>query len=135
MARQKTMFRFGALLLIGFVLSGMYLRWFVKPALGEDMAHRMMAKANHLYLLFISLLIMTASRIDVSGQAAWMRRATAAGKALLCLSGLLLAVAVFTDHSAGTGERVATHYGCYTAFAAGLALAAGAFGRRGDQAV
>lgn len=134
MARKKPLFYFGAALLAGFVLSGLYLKFFVKPALGDDLAHRMMARANHLYLLFISLLIMTASQIDAGGRAAWIRRATAWGKGLLCLSGLLLAIAVFTDHAGGTRDRVATRYGCYSALAGGLALAACVFGRNGGTA-
>ncbi|MBW8887115.1 MAG: hypothetical protein JF616_05075 [Fibrobacteres bacterium] len=135
MNRKNGMFYLGLFLLIGFVFTGMYLRYHVKPALGDDIAHRMMARANHLYLLFISLLIMTASQIDVTSRAAWIRRTTATGKLLLCASGLLLALAVFTDHSGGTRDRVTTFYGCIAALAGGLALAAGVFGRRDSGAI
>jgi hypothetical protein len=58
----------------------------------------MMARANHLYLLLVSLLLMISSQIGTAGRPVWIRRAVAGGKILLTVSALLLAVAVFTDH-------------------------------------
>jgi hypothetical protein len=90
----------------------------------------MMARANHLYLLFISLILMIASQIDANGRPAWIRRVVAGGKILLSVSALLLAVAVFTDHAGATRDRKATRYGCYLALAGGLFVSAQALGAR-----
>lgn len=128
--RRSPLFYSGLALLLGFVLTGQYLKHSVRPAFGDDIAHRMMARANHLYLLFISLLLMIASQIDAAGRPAWIRRAVAGGKTLLSVSAILLALAVFTDHSGETRERIATRYGCILALAGGVFVSANALGNR-----
>ncbi len=126
--RRGPLFYSGLALLVGFALTGQYLKHSVRPAFGDDIAHRMMARANHLYLLFISLLLMTASQIDAAGRPVWIRRAVAGGKILLSVSAILLAAAVFTDHSGETRDRKATRYGCILALAGGVLVSANALG-------
>jgi hypothetical protein len=84
----------------------------------------MMARANHLYILFIGLLILAASLIDTAGARAWIRRTVAAGRLLLCVSAALLAYAQFYEHTGVTGDRHATLYGCILALTGGLLIAA-----------
>jgi hypothetical protein len=132
-SRRGPLFYLGLALLIGFALTGQYLKLSVRPAFGDDIAHRMMARANHLYLLFISLLLMISSQIDAAGRPAWIRRAVAVGKTLLALSALLLLVAVITDHAGATRDRQATLYGCILALAGGLFVSAHALGARNPK--
>jgi hypothetical protein len=132
-SRHGPIFYLGLALLIGFALTGQYLQHSVKPAFGDDIAHRMMARANHLYLLFISLLLMISSQIDAAGRPVWIRRAVAAGKILLSLSALLLLAAVFTDHAGATRDRQATLYGCILALAGGLCVSVHALGARNRE--
>jgi hypothetical protein len=121
-SRRGPLFHFGLVLLVGFALTGEYLK--------HTVAHRMMARANHLYLLFISLLLMISSQLDAAGRPAWIRRMVAGGKILLSVSALLLLIAVFTDHAGATRDRQATLYGCILALAGGLLISAHAWGTR-----
>lgn len=122
--RKHPLFWLGLALLIGFALTGQYLMHSVRPTLGEaDLAHRMMARANHLYIMFIGLLILAASLVETTGAQAWVRRTVVAGKVLLCISAMLLVIAQFTDHTGATKDRQATKYGCILALAGGILLA------------
>ncbi len=131
--RRNPLFYLGLALLVSFALSGQYLKHSVKPDFGEDIAHRMMARANHLYLLFISLLLMISSLIDAAGRPNWIRRAVAGGKIILSISALLLVIAVFTDHDGAPRDRVATRYGCIFALVGGLFISAFALGSRNQE--
>lgn len=89
----------------------------------------MMARANHLYILFIALLVLASSLVETAGAPAWIHRAVTAGKGLLCASAALLIYAQFHDHSGPTSDRIATLYGCILALAGGVLLAAKAWDR------
>src|SRR4051812_16747462 len=84
---QKFFFFTGLGFLVAFVLSGQYLRHIVRPQLGEDMAHRMMARASHLYLLFVSLLILLASLVELPATGGPIRTAMKTGRVALLASG------------------------------------------------
>lgn len=146
---RKCLFILGLFLLFGFAMTGQYLEHVLRPQYGEDEAHRMMARASHLYLLFISLMLMLASLIPVPvsqiGCATtarlgvdWRVRLMGMGYALMVASSGLLIVSFFREHSGSLSDRILAVYGCMSALASGLLIAAGAlrggaFGPAGPQ--
>ncbi|MDQ3000730.1 MAG: hypothetical protein M3Y08_05670 [Fibrobacterota bacterium] len=145
---RKCLFILGLFLLFGFTMTGQYLEHVLKPQYGDDEAHRMMARASHLYLLFISLMLMLASLIPVPvrrvGSATalsgvdWRVRLMALGYSLMVVSSGLLIVSFFREHSGNLSDRMLAVYGCMSALAGGLLIAAGAlrggaFGPAGPQ--
>jgi hypothetical protein len=121
---RKLLFVYGLALIIGFVLTGQYLKHVVKPGFGEDVAHRMMARASHIYLLFIGLLITVSALVDDPSRPRIIILAMNLGRAVLVLSSLLLIAAFFREHSGTLHDRVLNRYGCISALAGGVLLAA-----------
>jgi hypothetical protein len=120
---RKFMFLYGLLLIAGFALSGQYLKHVVVPGLGEDMARRMMARASHLYLLFIGLLITVSAIVDSPARPRILYFAVNLGRTTLILSSVLLITAFFREHSGSFHDRVLNLYGCISALIGGLLIA------------
>jgi hypothetical protein len=120
---RKFLFLYGLLLIAGFALSGQYLKLVVVPGLGEDIAHRMMARASHLYLLFIGLLVTASSLVDDPTRLRSIAMAMGLGRAILVLSSILLIAAFFREHSGAFEDRVLNLYGCISALTGGVLIA------------
>lgn len=130
--RKQPLLYLGILLILGFLLSGQYLKHVARPELGDDFLRRMMIRANHLYLLFIGLLVLTASQVNSKTAPAWIRYTVASGKVCLCLSAMVLVLAFITDHAGGFEHRSTTRFGCILALAGGILMAVNAFSPRRD---
>jgi hypothetical protein len=133
---RKSLFIFGIVLLFVFVLTGQYLEHVLRPHYGDAAAPRMMARASHLYLLFISLMLMLASLIPLpirrSGTSA--TRATLSrtgmlmgtGYGLLVASSGFLIASFFLEHSGDLHNRMLALVGCISALAGGILIVVGA---------
>lgn len=119
---DRLLFGIGAALLIVFLLTGQYLQHVVKPGLGEDTAHRMMARASHLYIFFISLLIMLSSFIEADPRSPRIGRCIYAGKALLVAASICLEESFFRGHAGTIHDRGWVLPGCVLALAGGLLI-------------
>lgn len=120
---RKLLFLYGLALIFGFALTGQYLKHVVKPGFGDDVAHRMMARASHLYLLFIGLLITVSALVDDPSRPRIIALAMRLGRAVLVLSSFLLIAAFFREHSGALHDRVLNLYGCISALTGGVLLA------------
>lgn len=121
--RKNPLLWLGLALLIVFALSGLYLNRVTAPAHPEGAPERMLARASHIYILFIGLVVLAASLVRTEGDPAWIRRAVAAGKAMLIGSAGLLVIAQFREHG-WPKDRSLTLSGCILALAGGLFLIA-----------
>lgn len=124
----------GMVLLLVFVGSGQFLLRVIKPHYGEMVLPRMMARANHIYLLFIGLLVLVASQVDTKGYSVWIRRAINLGKALLVVSAAVLILAFFNDHSGNFDTRTTTLPGCILALLGSILIALRGFAPQRDDA-
>jgi hypothetical protein len=127
---RNILLAFGLLLFAAFLLSGWHLMEVVKPAHLEEPGIRMMARANHIYLLFSSLLILAAALVDSDFGARWIRLSVKLGQLLVTLAAFPLLVAYFTEHARFGIPRLWTLAGCVLALAGTLLLGAKAFDRR-----
>jgi hypothetical protein len=121
---RKILFLYGLALLLGFALTGQYLQRVVQPAHEGDAAIRMMARANHLYLLFISLLIMVTAFVENPPGNRGIAWAMNAGRGFLLLSSAVLIAAFFRDHAGSIHDRSMTFYGCVAALTGTVLLSA-----------
>jgi hypothetical protein len=134
---RKSLFIFGIVLLFVFVLTGQYLEHVLRPHYGDAAAPRMMARASHLYLLFISLMLMLASLIPfpmrrppkTSGTRAtltWTAILMGIGYGLLAASSGFLIASFFLEHSGDLDNRMWALVGCISALAGGILIVVGA---------
>lgn len=85
---RKIQFAFGILLLIAFALTGQYLmRVFVPRHLGE-LHFRMMARADHIYILFLAMLNLMHARIESPSAPGWQAKMASVSRILLMGTGL-----------------------------------------------
>lgn len=130
MKANRILLAFGLVLFAAFLFSGAHLMRVVKPGHLEDGAIRMMARANHIYLLFVSLLITASSLVDSEFGARWIRLCVRLGQLLLALAAFPLLAAYFTEHARFGAPRLLTMAGCILALAGTALLAAKALDRR-----
>lgn len=101
---------FGIILLLIFLATGVYLKTIFKPEHLTDLAARMEIRANHIYILFISLLnILSVDSYPESKQKV-IRFTGVASRVLLFASGILAVVAFLTEHSGQLTGRLYTFY-------------------------
>lgn len=123
----KILFLYALALLAGFALTGQYLQRVLTPGYGEDALHRMMARANHLYILFIALAILGSAVIENPSENRPVKALMDLGRILLVSASLLLVAAFFREHSGSIHDRSLTFYGCISALAGGLLSASKVF--------
>jgi hypothetical protein len=91
---RKVQILFGTALFIAFLLTGQYLQRVFVPVHQADLALRMMARANHLAILFLSLLNVTGALVEFGSGSRRIRLLGSASRMFVMLSGLVF-VAVF----------------------------------------
>jgi hypothetical protein len=130
MPARNLLLAFGLLLFLAFALSGIHLMEVVMPEHQDQGEIRMMARSSHIYLLFISLLILCAALIDTDFGARWIRLSVKLGQILVALAAFPLLVGYFTEHVRFGLPRNWTQAGCVLAMVGTLLVCAKAFDRR-----
>jgi hypothetical protein len=120
--KTKLMLTWSLLLLIAFALSGQHLAHVVVLRFEQDNLQRMMARANHIYLLLAGLLNVAAALVETP--AGWRGKAVGAGQALVTLSGAVFAVAYMKEFDASFAARSLALPGCVLSAAGTLLLLA-----------
>jgi hypothetical protein len=120
--RRQPVFYLGLACLVFFAITGQILGRVIQPHFGTEELPRMMARANHIYVLFIGLLLLIASQVDSKGAPAWIRFSVSTGKLALVASALALGFAFFNGHSAGLENRSTTLHGCVLALIGGVLI-------------
>ncbi len=106
---RKLNLNFGLLLFVIFLLTGYYMEAYFKPAHIDNLTLRMEVRANHIYILFISLLNIMAFKSTFSGVKKFTVYLANTSGVLLIVSGLIALYAFMYDHSGnliGRGETL-----------------------------
>lgn len=109
---------FGLVFFLLFLLSGQYLRHVFTPEHLDQLVQRTQIRSNHIYLLFIALLNLLASRIEVRPTQQWQGYAEFLFRSLLVLAGLFLIVGFWYEHDGDLQHRQWTRYGLFTTLGA-----------------
>src|SRR5688572_6643449 len=99
---------FGILLFFGFLATGLYLKMVFKPEHLSDLAARMEIRANHIYILFISLLNILSVDAYPEARTKLVRFMNLFSRVLLPAAGLLAVAAFFLEHSGTLTGRLFT---------------------------
>ncbi|MEQ6121509.1 hypothetical protein [Reichenbachiella sp. MALMAid0571] len=100
---------FGVSLLIVFLITGWYMKEVLKSEHLLDSTVRMELRANHIYILFISLLNMLSFKVNLS-ESTISKYCNLIFRFLLVFAGLLAIAAFIYDHSGILEERINTFY-------------------------
>jgi len=101
---------FGALLLFIFLLTGIYLRYLFRNEHLSDLTVRMEIRANHVYILFASLLNILSYKVEFSNRINWIKIVERLFRSGLIISGVLFLIAFVTDHRNSITDRYVTFY-------------------------
>lgn len=129
MPARKLLLAFGLVLFMAFLATGRHLMG-VGGARPEDPGIRLLARANHVYLLFSSLLILAAALVESDFGPRWIRLSVKLGQVLVTLAAFPLLSAYFLEHGSLDQPRIWTQVGCVLSLAGTVLLGAKAFDRR-----
>jgi hypothetical protein len=101
----------GALGVLVFLGTGLYMRWGFPDLYAGNEALRYMYRANHIYLLLGSLVNVVLGIYLVAPESGWRAVLSRAGSVFAVISPMLLAYAFFTEVPKASPERVLTALG------------------------
>lgn len=107
---KKLNLYFGLLLFVVFLLTGQYMQHVFRPQYEEQLVLRMQVRANHIYILFISLLNILAFKCSLSGNWRYKSLGMVIFHASLVASGILMVMAFFTEYTTDMSNRTLTKY-------------------------
>ncbi len=114
---------FGLTLFIGFLISGYYMENYFKPENIDNLVMRMQIRANHIYILFISLLNVVAFKCDLKFNNNIARYIDVMFRTLMIASGILAIFAFLKEHTGDLNVRNLTLYSAFLSLASvGLVL-------------
>lgn len=111
----------GIILLLGFLATGMYLKLIFKTEHLNDTTARMEIRANHIYILFVSLLNILSFTIQPGTGRRILKRLEIFTRILLLTAGGLSLGAFFLEHSGTLQGRLLTFL-CVLSSLAGVLL-------------
>ena len=111
----------GALGVLVFLYTGWYMRSHFPAAYEGREAIRYLYRANHLYIMFSSVLNLVAGRYLVLAKVPWRRALQVGGSIALVVAMAVLIAAFFWEPQSGGVLRKATLLGCVLAFGGSLA--------------
>jgi hypothetical protein len=122
----------GALGVVVFLYTGLYMRSHFPAAYEGDEAIRYLYRANHLYIMFSSVLNLVVGRSLVFARMPWRRALQIGGSVALLAAMALLIAAFFREPQFGGVVRQSTLLGCVLALGGSLVHAI-ATERRGQN--
>ena len=84
----------------------------------EDLVPRVQIRSNHIYLLFIALLNLLASRVVVSQEQPWQRYGEPLFRVAIIIAGGLLLMGFWYEHDGNLDHRKWTRLGLFTSLGA-----------------
>ena len=99
---------FGLILFVIFIISGYYLKEYFKPQNINNLTLRMEIRANHIYIIFISLLNIISYKSELSQGKNWTIYLEYAFRMLLMFSGLVAIYSFLFDHNGDLIGRKST---------------------------
>lgn len=101
---------FGLILLVLFVLSGQYMQHFFKPSFENELVMRMQIRASHIYLVFVAALNVMSFRVHLNDHSIIFQGLDVLFRSALILSGVLVFVSFWFEHTGDLVERKFTVY-------------------------
>jgi hypothetical membrane protein len=117
----------GLIFLVGFLLTGQYMHWFLGHLAGLSDAPRMLYRSTHIYLMWSSLLNVALGLYLREFTVMLSRRAQLVGSLLILAGPFLLTAAFFIEPGLNGLERPFTRPAIITAFAGLLLHVVGVF--------
>lgn len=102
---KKINLYFGLVLFIVFLLTGQYMEYVFKPQHFDELVMRMQVRANHIYILFISLINILAFKCDLTGEFLLKKYMDFSFRILMIASGVLMVFAFFMENSGDMVNR------------------------------
>jgi uncharacterized membrane protein len=102
---KKANLYFGIVLFVVFLITGYYLEIFFKPQNFNNLVLRMEIRANHVYIIFISLLNIISFKCELSNDKKWTTYLDSSFKVLLILSGGTAIYAFMYNHNGNLNGR------------------------------
>lgn len=104
--RNRFHFYIGAITFVAFIFTGLYMRLGLHHLKTDDVTHRMMFRANHIYILFTSLLNFSIAFFKRSN----LKRLETLASFFILIATLGVVVSFFMDPQTGNIQRDITRF-------------------------
>ncbi|WP_160114587.1 hypothetical protein [Aquimarina sp. AU474] len=102
---KKINLYFGLTLFIGFLATGYYMAEYFKPEHLDNHVMRMQIRANHIYILFISLLNVVSFKCDLKINHKLSKYLDTLFRIFILIAGIVAVVAFLKEHTGNLGVR------------------------------
>ncbi len=102
---KKINLYFGLALFVGFLATGYYMAEYFKPEHLDNHVMRMQIRANHIYILFISLLNIVSFKCDLKMNHKLSKHLNILFRMLMLIAGIIAVVAFLKEHTGNLGVR------------------------------
>ncbi|WP_442264578.1 hypothetical protein ACSIGC_09435 [Tenacibaculum sp. ZS6-P6] len=96
---------FGLLFFVGFLATGYYMAEYFKPNNVDNYVARMQIRANHIYILFISLLNIISFKSEIKMDHSISKYLNILFRILILIAGIISFVAFLKDHTGNLKTR------------------------------
>ena len=100
MSLKKANLYFGLVLFIGFLVTGYYMKEYFKPEHLDNHVVRMQIRANHIYILFVSLLNVVSFKCELR-----MKSLDILFRTLILTAGVIAVIAFLKEHTGDLSVR------------------------------
>ncbi|TGK06627.1 hypothetical protein EHO59_00340 [Leptospira semungkisensis] len=96
---RKLNFSIGLILLIAFPITGLYMQYYFRPEHLTEMTARMEMRANHIYILFVSLLNLLSFTSLISYSSRFAKSLDFISRILFLTAGVFSFIAFLKEHT------------------------------------
>tara|TARA_Y100000739_G_scaffold131988_1_gene113760 strand:- start:250 stop:657 length:408 start_codon:yes stop_codon:yes gene_type:complete len=111
MKLKKLNLTFGIILLLGFFISGQYLKHYFKPNHLDQLLMRSQIRSNHIYVLLIASLNIISYKIKNDQKIKVQKIIDTIWRTSLIIAGIFFVFAFFMEHTGDIGKRGLTLIG------------------------
>ena len=111
MKLNKLNLTFGIILLIGFFISGLYLKYYFKPNHLNQLLMRSQIRSNHIYILLIAALNIISFKIKIDQEIKVKKIIDTIWRTSLIIAGIFFVLGFFMEHTGEMGKRGLTLIG------------------------
>jgi hypothetical protein len=111
MKLNKLNLTFGIILLIGFFISGLYLKYYFKPNHLNQLLMRSQIRSNHIYILLIAALNIISFKIKIDQNIKAKKIIDTIWRTSLIIAGIFFVLGFFMEHTGEISKRGLTLIG------------------------
>ena len=120
---NKLNLTFGIILLIGFFISGLYLKYYFKPNHLNQLLMRSQIRSNHIYILLIAALNIISFKIKIDEKIKGKKIINSIWRTSLIIAGIFFVLGFFMEHTGEISKRGLTLIGAiFTLISVGFFL-------------